>query len=67
MILSLESNHQTEIMSYDQLMNLKNKEAIIMLSNSSILITGGTGSLYAFVPMTLKNIIQKLLFTLGMK
>ena len=24
MILSLESNHQTEIMSYDQLMNLKN-------------------------------------------
>ncbi len=31
-----------------------------MLSNSSILITGGTGSFgHAFVPMTLKNIIQK--------
>ena len=40
-----------------------------MLKNSSILITGGTGSFgNFFVPLTLKNIIQKeLLFFQEMK
>lgn len=40
-----------------------------MLSNSSILITGGTGSFgSAFVPMTLKKYNpKKLLFTLEMR
>ena len=57
MIIKLGSDYTMQTLSYEELMNFKNNEGDLNVgSNSSILVTGGTGSFGStFIPMTLKK------------